>query len=75
VCRQHAIDYDRPETIEETAELVTSLGGTGIPIQVDTSRSHRFQALANRIRDDHGAIDVLVNDIWGAEILKGHPPT
>ena len=28
-------DYDRPETIEETAELVTSLGGRGIPIVVD----------------------------------------
>lgn len=28
-------DYDRPETIEETAELVTQLGGTGIPIAVD----------------------------------------
>ena len=28
-------DYDRPETIEETAELVTELGGTGIAVQVD----------------------------------------
>ena len=68
-------DYDRPETIEETAELVTSLGGVGIPVQVDHLDIAQVQALADRIRDDHGAIDILVNDIWGAEVLKGHPPT
>src|SRR6476660_10100286 len=68
-------DYDRPETIEETAELVTSLGGVGIPIQVDHLDITRVRALADRIRDDHGAIDILVNDIWGAEVLKGPPPT
>jgi NAD(P)-dependent dehydrogenase (short-subunit alcohol dehydrogenase family) len=68
-------DYDRPETIEETAELVTQLGGTGIPIQVDHLDISQVQKLADRIRKDHGAIDILVNDIWGAEVLKGHPPT
>jgi NAD(P)-dependent dehydrogenase (short-subunit alcohol dehydrogenase family) len=68
-------DYDRPETIEETAELVNSLGGVGIPIQVDHLEAAQVQALADRIRNDHGAIDILVNDIWGAEVLKGHPPT
>ena len=68
-------DYDRPETIEETAELVTKLGGTGIPIQVDHLDIPQVQKLAEHIREDHGAIDILVNDIWGAEILKGHPPT
>lgn len=31
--------------------------------------------LAERLRDDFGHIDVLVNDIWGAEILKGTPAT
>src|SRR6266540_3965491 len=54
-------DYDRAETIEEAAELVTDLGGTGIA------------ALADQIRSEHGHIDVLVNDIWGAEQLKGGP--
>lgn len=66
-------DYDRPETIEETAELVTRLGGTGIPVQVDHLDVEQVRALADRIRQDHGAIDILVNDIWGAEILKGPP--
>jgi NAD(P)-dependent dehydrogenase (short-subunit alcohol dehydrogenase family) len=68
-------DYDRPETIEETAELVTQLGGIGIPIQVDHLDVAQVRALADRIRAEHGAIDILVNDIWGAEILKGPPPT
>ena len=68
-------DYDRPETIEETAELVTALGGVGVSIQVDHLDVAQVRALADRIDSDYGAIDILVNDIWGAEVLKGHPPT
>jgi NAD(P)-dependent dehydrogenase (short-subunit alcohol dehydrogenase family) len=66
-------DYDRPETIEETAELVTAAGGVGVPMQVDHLDVGQVRALADRIRRDHGAIDILVNDIWGAEVLKGGP--
>ena len=66
-------DYDRPETIEETAELVTNLGGVGIPIAVDHLEPAQVAALAERIRGEYGRIDVLVNDIWGAERLKGGP--
>jgi hypothetical protein len=68
-------DYE-PETIEETAELVTELGGVGIRSRSTISISRRCYTLAERmIRREHGAIDVLVNVIWGAEILKGTPPT
>ena len=67
-------DYDRPETIEETAELVTCLGGNGIAIAVDHLEPSQVAALAEHIRAAHGRIDVLVNDIWGAEVLKGGPP-
>lgn len=66
-------DYDRPETIEETAELVDSLGGTGIAVPVDHLDSTQVAALAQRLREEFGRIDVLVNDIWGAEVLKGGP--
>ena len=66
-------DYNRPETIEETAELVTRLGGTGIPIAVDHLDPARVSALAARLRKEHGHVDVLVNDIWGGELLKGGP--
>jgi NAD(P)-dependent dehydrogenase (short-subunit alcohol dehydrogenase family) len=66
-------DYHRPETIEETAELVTNLGGTGIAAVVDHLDPGQVEGLAGRIRREHGHIDVLVNDIWGAELLKGGP--
>lgn len=67
-------DYDRPETIEETADLVTSLGGKGIAIAVDHLVPEQVQTLARRIEIEHGHVDVLVNDIWGGEMLKGPPP-
>ena len=66
-------DYDRPETIEETAELVTSLGGHGIPMVVDHLDQGQVRALAEDIRRNHGHIDLLVNDIWGGEVLTGGP--
>src|SRR5207247_11445702 len=67
-------DYNRGETIEETAELVSSLGGTGTAIAVDHLDPDQVRRLADRLRSDYGHIDVLVNDIWGAEELKGPPP-
>lgn len=66
-------DYARAETIDETAELVTSLGGSGIAIPVDHLDADQVRRLANRIEDDYGHVDVLVNDIWGGELLKGGP--
>jgi NAD(P)-dependent dehydrogenase (short-subunit alcohol dehydrogenase family) len=66
-------DYNRPETIEETAELVTKLGGIGIAAAIDHLDPHQVSTLAEQIRTNHGHIDVLVNDIWGGELLKGGP--
>src|SRR5688572_13078017 len=66
-------EYNRAETIEETAELVTQLGGTGVAVPVDHLDPVQVKALAEQIWVDHGHIDVLVNDIWGAELLKGGP--
>jgi NAD(P)-dependent dehydrogenase (short-subunit alcohol dehydrogenase family) len=66
-------DYDRAETIEDTAELVTQLGGTGVAVAVDHLDSDQVEDLAEQIRTDHGHIDVLVNDIWGGETLTGGP--
>lgn len=68
-------DYEgRSETIEETAELVTQLGGKGIARVVDHLDPAQVNELASFVRAEHGRIDVLVNDIWGAETLKGGPP-
>jgi NAD(P)-dependent dehydrogenase (short-subunit alcohol dehydrogenase family) len=66
-------DYDRPETIEETADLVTNLGGQGIAIPLDHLVPHEVEQLATRLETDFGKLDILVNDIWGGEILKGGP--
>jgi NAD(P)-dependent dehydrogenase (short-subunit alcohol dehydrogenase family) len=67
--REQRSEIDRPETIEETAELVTEAGGEGIPVAVDHLDPGQVAALVGRIDSDHGRLDVLVNDIWGAEHL------
>jgi NAD(P)-dependent dehydrogenase (short-subunit alcohol dehydrogenase family) len=71
--RSRRSEYNRPETIEETAELVTQLGGRGIAAAVDHLDADQVKGLAEQIRTSHGRIDVLVNDIWGGELLKGGP--
>ncbi|PLP59295.1 short-chain dehydrogenase [Mesorhizobium loti] len=65
--RQRQSEYQRPETIEETAELVTAAGGKGIAVQVDHLVSEEVAALLQRIRTEQGRLDILVNDIWGGE--------
>jgi NAD(P)-dependent dehydrogenase (short-subunit alcohol dehydrogenase family) len=62
-------EVDRPETIEETAELVTAAGGTGIAVVVDHLVSDEVRALVARIAAEQDGLDVLVNDVWGAEHL------
>ncbi|MFJ2111943.1 MULTISPECIES: SDR family oxidoreductase [unclassified Streptomyces] len=64
-------EMDRPETIEETAELVTAAGGRGIAVQVDHLEHDRVEALVRRIDREQGRLDLLVNDIWGGEALFG----
>jgi NAD(P)-dependent dehydrogenase (short-subunit alcohol dehydrogenase family) len=67
--RQRRSEYDRPETIEETAELVDAAGGRGIAVEVDHLDPEQVQALVRRIEAEQGGLDVLVNDIWGGEKL------
>jgi NAD(P)-dependent dehydrogenase (short-subunit alcohol dehydrogenase family) len=67
--RQRRSEVDRPETIEETAELVTAAGGEGIAVAVDHLDPAQVRALIERIDAEHGRLDVLVNDVWGAEHL------
>jgi NAD(P)-dependent dehydrogenase (short-subunit alcohol dehydrogenase family) len=63
-------DMDRPETIEETAELVDVAGGHGIAVAVDHTDSEQVRALVARIRDEQdGRLDVLVNSVWGGDHL------
>jgi NAD(P)-dependent dehydrogenase (short-subunit alcohol dehydrogenase family) len=67
--RERRSEYDRPETIEDTAELVDAAGGHGIAIRVDHLEPADVEELVKRIDDEQGRLDVLVNDIWGSENL------
>lgn len=67
--RERRSEYDRPETIEETAELVTQAGGHGIAVVTDHLEPAQVQGLVARIAQDHQRLDLLVNDIWGGELL------
>lgn len=62
-------EYDRPETIEDTAALVTAAGGHGIAVAADHLDPDRVRELVARIDTERGRLDVLVNDIWGGELL------
>src|SRR5438552_1624869 len=59
----------RSETIEETAELVTAAGGQGIAIRVDHTVPDEVRTLVDRIRTEHGGLDILINDVWGGDDL------
>ena len=62
-------EYDRPETTEETAELVDQVGGHGIAVSVDHLKPEEVRSLVGRIEEEQGRLDVLVNDVWGGEHL------
>lgn len=67
-------DYDRPETVEETAELVDAAGGTGLAHVTDHLDPAAVRALVRRVDDDHGRLDVLVNDIGGEHYVDFGKP-
>ena len=67
--RDHQSEYQRPETIEQTAELVSAAGGQGIAVPVDHLIADDVRKLVERIRAEQGRLDILVNDIWGGEKL------
>lgn len=61
---------NRPETIEETAEMVTARGGVGIWVQVDHTNPDQVKALFERVEQEQGGhLDILVNDVWGGDNL------
>jgi len=67
--RDQPSEYERSETIEETAELVEAYGGHAIAVRADHLVPDRVRALVDRIRAEQGRLDILVNDIWGGEKL------
>ena len=68
--RSQRSEMNRPETIEETAELVDRAGGHGIAVQVDHLVPEQVEALVKRIDAEQGRLHILVNDIWGATRME-----
>jgi NAD(P)-dependent dehydrogenase (short-subunit alcohol dehydrogenase family) len=70
--REQASEINRPETIEETAEMANKAGAEGgraIAVQVDHLDPQQVKSLVERIEHEQGRLDILVNDIWGGEKL------
>ncbi len=64
----------RPETIDETAELIRAAGGDAVAIRVEHSRKEDVEALFARVKQERGRLDILVNDIWGGDELMEWKP-
>jgi NAD(P)-dependent dehydrogenase (short-subunit alcohol dehydrogenase family) len=67
-------EMNRPETIEQTAALVDEAGGRGIPVRVDHLVPDEVRALIERIDREHGALHLLVNDIFGLTKFEFNKP-
>ena len=67
------IHCGRPETIDETAELVTAHGGVGIAVRTDHSQESQVSALFDRVRHENGRLDMLVNVIPGPSVAQWAP--
>lgn len=65
---------NRPETIEETAEMVTARGGNGIWVQVDHTDREQVKSLFERVNQEQkGQLDILVNDMTGDANMEFKP--
>ncbi len=72
--RGHLARAGRPETIDETAEMVTARGGKGIAVRVDHTDEAQVKALFERVEKDQGGkLDVLVNDLTGDAYMEWKP--
>ncbi len=60
-------ELDRPETIEETGEMMSATGGNGMALRVDHLDQDAVDALIARIEAEHDRLDILVNDIFGGD--------
>ena len=61
--------YGRPETIEETAELVTDCGGIGIHARVDHTDEDQVKDLFSRVKEEQGRLDSLREGIRRRNVL------
>lgn len=62
-----------PGTIYETADAVTAAGGHGVAVRCDHSDDSEVQALFDRVQNDHGHLDILVNNAAAIHDELTHP--
>ncbi len=59
----------RAETLDETGELITARGGRAEIARVDHLDAAAVRSLIASVRERHGRLDLLVNDVWGGDRL------
>ncbi len=59
--------YGRPETIDETAQLIAAAGGKAVAVRVDHTNEAEVEALFDRVLRNSGRVDVVVNSIAGED--------
>ncbi len=67
--RANRSPYNRPETIEETAEMISAAGGSAVALRVDHPVEAEVEALFQQGERECGRLDVLVNSIAGEDPL------
>ena len=60
----------RPETVDDTADLVNAAGGRGIAVRVDHTDPAQVTALIERIRSESGRLDILVPVLGGSQVKQ-----
>jgi NAD(P)-dependent dehydrogenase (short-subunit alcohol dehydrogenase family) len=63
--------YRRPETIDETAALIAAAGGSATAVRVDHTVDSEVRSLFERVEQEHGRLDVLVNSVAGEDPIMG----
>jgi NAD(P)-dependent dehydrogenase (short-subunit alcohol dehydrogenase family) len=61
--------YNRPETVDQTADMITLAGGSAVAVRVDHTIETEVEALFSRIDREHKRLDVLVNSLAGEDPL------
>jgi dehydrogenase/reductase SDR family protein 1 len=65
---------DSRGSLEQTAEEIEALGGTAVPIRCDHRADEEVRAVFDRVRADHGRLDVLVNNVMATPQRDELPP-
>jgi NAD(P)-dependent dehydrogenase (short-subunit alcohol dehydrogenase family) len=72
--RGHPAVKGRPETVDETAEMVAAHGGKAVAVQTDHTQRDQVARLFDRVANEHGRLDILVNNVNGDDLVEWEGP-